>query len=111
MVGRLSQQQKVFNNYQLSRARVVVEHAYRRLKGRWRCLLKRLDVCVRDVPKLVATCCVLHNVCEVRGDTFNEEWLEGVESGCDTSTNIVGSIWTLTIRKWSERMASRDSVL
>ena len=26
----------------------------------------------------------------VHGDTFNEEWL-GVESGCDTSTNIVGS--------------------
>ena len=88
--GRLSQQQKVFN-YRLSRARVVVEHAYGRLKGRWRCLLKRLDVSVRDVPELVAACCVLHNMCEVHGDTFNEEWLEGVESGCDTSTNIVGS--------------------
>ena len=50
-----------------------------------------LDVSVRDVPELVAACCVLHNMREVHGDNFNEEWLEGVESGCNTSTNIVGS--------------------
>lgn len=73
---------KVFN-YRLSHARILVEHTYGRLKGRWQCLLKRLDVSVRDVPELVAACCVLHNMCEVHGDTFNEEWL-GVESGCDT---------------------------
>lgn len=34
--GRLSRQQKMFK-YRLSHARVVVEHAYGRLKGRWRC--------------------------------------------------------------------------
>ena len=34
--GRLTSQQKLFN-YHLSRARVIVEHAYGRLKGRWRC--------------------------------------------------------------------------
>lgn len=50
--------------------------------------MSRLGVCVRDVPELVAACCVLHNMCEVHGDTFNEEWLE---SGCGTSTAIVGS--------------------
>ena len=45
---------------------------------------------MRDVPELVAVCCVLHNMCEVHGDTFNEEWLEGVESGYDTSIAVVG---------------------
>ena len=58
---------------------MTVEHAYGRLKGRWRCLLKRLDVHVSDVPELVATCCVLHNVCEIHGEHFDEEWMEGVQ--------------------------------
>ena len=45
------------------------------LKGRWRCLLKRLDVEVCDAPETVApetvaACCVLHNVCEIHGDAF-----------------------------------------
>ena len=61
--GSLSHDQKTFN-YRLSRARVVVEHAYGRLKGRWRCLLKRNDIQVQEVPNLVASCCVLHNICD-----------------------------------------------
>ena len=35
------------------------------------------------MPELVAACCVLHNVREVHGDTFNEDWLEGIESTTD----------------------------
>ena len=62
-------------NYSLSKARVVVEHTYRRLKGRWRCLLKSLDVDVSDNPTLIVACCVLHNIFEVYGDSF-DEWLE-----------------------------------
>ena len=76
--GHLTTEQKQFN-YRLSKARVVVEHCYGRLKGRWRCLLKRLDVDVGDVPEVVAACCVLHNICERHGEEFSEEWLDGVE--------------------------------
>ena len=57
--GHLSREQRTFN-YRLSRARVVVEDAYGRLKGRWRCLSKRIDADVSDLPQLVAACCVLH---------------------------------------------------
>ena len=64
---------------------MVVEHTYSRLKGRWRCLLKRLDVSVADVPGIVAACCVLHNLCEVHGESFDEQLMEGIESSTDTS--------------------------
>ena len=88
--GSLSSQQKMFN-YRLSKARVVVEHAYGRLKGRWRCLLKRNDVLIRDVPKLVAACCVLHNICEIHGESFDEDWMKDVADLTSASSNSTAS--------------------
>ena len=85
--GRLTSQQKLFN-YHL---RVVVEHAYGRLKGRWQCLLKRIDIDVRNVPELITACCTLHNICEVHGDSFNEDWLEGVEVTSEVEVNDVSA--------------------
>ena len=73
--GCTNREQRRFN-YQLSRARMVIENAYGRLKGRCRCLLKRLDVHVNNVPVVVAACCVLHNICEVHSENFDNEWLD-----------------------------------
>ena len=73
----LSQEQRRFN-YRLSRARIVVECAFGRLKGRWRSLLKRSDVRVDFMSTVVTSCCILHNVCEVHKDGFDEEWLDEV---------------------------------
>ena len=61
-------------NYRQSRARMVVENALSRLKGRWRCLLKRMDFKLKNVTNIVAACVVLHNMCEQFGDQFLEEW-------------------------------------
>ena len=65
-------------NTQLSRARVVVECAFGRLKGRWRCLLKRNDVKLEFMSTLVTACCVLHNICKIHHDNFEQQWLEVV---------------------------------
>jgi hypothetical protein len=46
--------------------------------------MKRIDI---DVPKLITACCALHNVCEVNGDSFDEDWLEGVEITRETEAN------------------------
>ena len=52
-------------------------------------MLKRLDVSTASVPGLVGACCVLHNLCEMHGDYFDQEWMEGVNTHKSTrmSTN------------------------
>ena len=71
---RTTPEQKHFN-YRQSRARMVVENAYGRLKGRWRCLMKRMDFKLENIAAIVAACIVLHNLCEKFGDNFREEWV------------------------------------
>uniref|UniRef100_A0A8C9XPY7 Zgc:113227 n=1 Tax=Sander lucioperca TaxID=283035 RepID=A0A8C9XPY7_SANLU len=70
--GRLTTEQHTYN-YRLSSARLVVEMSFRRLKGRWRCLLKRNDCKLELSKRMALTCCVLHNICEEHGDNFTEE--------------------------------------
>nr|XP_055073085.1 uncharacterized protein LOC129453050 [Misgurnus anguillicaudatus] len=69
----LTPQQRHYN-YRLSSARMVVENAFGRLKGRWRCLLKRNDVDTVLMSDVVAVCCVLHNICEINKEHFLPDW-------------------------------------
>ena len=61
--------------YKLSSARMVVERSFGRLKGRWRILqgasqFKRiLSMC-----RMVASCWVLHNICEAAGEPYKKQW-------------------------------------
>ena len=71
----ITEEQKKYN-YRICRGRVVVEIAFGRLKARWRRLLKQNDMFVENVPCVVAACCVLHNICEIHGDDFDEDWIE-----------------------------------
>jgi len=70
----LTQGQKNFN-YNLSRARIVVENAYGRLKAKWR-LCKSNDMVIEHIPTVITACCILHNICEAHGNWFNEKWIE-----------------------------------
>ena len=54
--------------------RFVVEHAFGRLKGRWRCLLKRNDTTMKYIIQQTAACCILHNLCEMQEEEFEEDW-------------------------------------
>ena len=73
--GRLTREQTNFN-FRLSSARMVVENAFGRLKGRWRRLLKRNDVDTAFASEVAAVCCILHNVCEVYREQYYPEWDE-----------------------------------
>ena len=50
--------------------------AFGRLMARWRRLNKKIDMHIDNVPNVILACCILHNVCEIHNDDFNEEWLD-----------------------------------
>lgn len=75
--SQLTVQQKNYN-YRKSRARIIVENAYGRLKARWRRLMKKNEMHVSNVPTVISACCVLHNVCEIHGEEFKSTWLEEI---------------------------------
>ena len=54
----------------LSSARVIDEKGFGLLKGRWRCLLKRLDNDIEYVSDVILSCVVLHNITQIRGDKY-----------------------------------------
>lgn len=94
---RMTPQQESFNAY-LSSARTTVEIAFGRLKSRWRVLAKRSDFHYTFVPKVVATCCALHNFCEREKETISPEWtqqfadlesslVQPAQQPCETATS------------------------
>ena len=102
--GPLTREQKRFN-YQLSRARVVVECAFGRLKGRWRSIMKRNDTNVSFMPTLVTACCILHNLCEIHGDSFDDNWLEA-----DPLADVSSATSTTTVPPGSAAVAIRQAL-
>ena len=69
----LSPQERYFN-YRLSRARMVTEGAYGRLKGRWRVLLRKCESHKETVKLMTLACIVLHNICIDLSDTTPTSW-------------------------------------
>lgn len=69
----LSRAKEKFNK-SLNSARVKVEIAFGRLKGRWRILLKRSDISYTFMPQIVVACCVLHNIIEQDNKYFARHW-------------------------------------
>jgi len=65
-------------NWIHSSARVVVEHAFGRLKGRFRLLLGTHRTAWRTCAQSILAAMVLHNFLGQEGDAFMQEWAEGV---------------------------------
>ena len=49
-------------------ARVVSEHAYGMLKGRWRILYKKTECKLKNIRHVIMACIALHNICIARDD-------------------------------------------
>ena len=85
---------------------MVVENAFGRLKGRWRCLL-RIDCNLNNTSDIVASCIVLHNICEMYGDGCLEEWTHHD----DSSSSSVPSSHTNTSVGTSDAALVRDAIM
>ncbi|XP_061602296.1 uncharacterized protein LOC133464387 [Cololabis saira] len=70
--GGLTEAQTHFN-HRLWEARVTVERAFGRLKGRWQCLLRRCDAHISLISHIISACCVLHNFCEIANEDWEDE--------------------------------------
>ena len=68
----LTKREKLFNKH-LSSARVIVEQAFGVLKGCFRILLKRIDIGLENTVKTIITCCVLHNIRQLRRDFYIDD--------------------------------------
>lgn len=77
--GRGLDADKHFFNQSLNSARVYVEMAFGRLKGRFRMLLKRSDIYYTFMPEVVAACCALHNLIEDSKEHFPSNWLPSLD--------------------------------
>ena len=50
--------------------------------------MKRNDMVAENVPNVVTACCILHNMCEVHSETFDNAWLEEAERTTQLSQTI-----------------------
>ena len=90
----------------------MIENAFGRLKGRWRCLLKQNDINTEDISTIITACCVLHNICEVHKNDFNDEWLEG----CAETPQVLGASYhhtaaTTNVATETVRAAIQDEIV
>ena len=61
-------------NLRLCSARVVSEHAYGMLKGRWRILYKKTECALHNIQVIIMVCITLHNICIDRNDPCKPRW-------------------------------------
>ena len=76
------------------------------LNDRWRSLIIGNDTDGGFMSTTVSACCILHNVCEVHGDDFDDNW------SCEdeTSADVVNATVTTSVSATAEMMitALRD---
>lgn len=75
MRGELLPHLRARFNKRQSRARVAIECAFGKLKGRFRCLTRELENTLDTIIDIGECCIVLHNLCTTNNDPIeDEEW-------------------------------------
>ena len=69
--GGVTVQEQYFG-YKLCSARNVIECSFGRLKPRFSCLKRAMDINTEELPTVIYACFVLHNFCETRKDSTHD---------------------------------------
>ena len=94
--GGNSVQQQYFG-WRLSSARMVIECAFGRLKGRFGILKREMDINTEDLPYVIYACFVLHNYCEEEKQVVAEEEIsKAMECEKQFQPPILGNRYTLS---------------
>ena len=70
--GGITREQQFFG-WKLSSSRMVIECSFGRLKARWGCLRRPMDINIKDLPCVIYACFVLHNICEIYKEPISSE--------------------------------------
>nr|CAB3460434.1 unnamed protein product [Digitaria exilis] len=98
MMTWTQEQQRRFNDG-IAAARDVARGAVRRLKARWRCLQRRTEAKMEDLPTLIAACCVLHNVCERAGEGLDPDLMRyELDDDGDVANDAASSVTAVQVR-------------
>ena len=65
--------QEQYYGYTLCSGRNVIECSFGRLKARFSALKRAMDINIQDLPHVIYSCFVLHNFCELNGESISEE--------------------------------------
>ena len=94
-------QPEQFYGFQLSSARMVIECSFGRLKAKFGCLRRDMDINLNNLTRVIHACFILHNFCEIRNESISQEEVEATvkyhrefqppgQCGYDVSTNKTG---------------------
>ena len=66
-------QSEQFYGFRLSSARMVIECTFGRLKARFGCLKRDMDINFNDLIHVIHACFILHNFCEIRNESISQQ--------------------------------------
>ena len=78
-VNRGANEKEQFFGFKLSFARMVIECAFGRLKGRFGCLRREMDINIEDLPYVIHACFLLHNFCELHKEPAHQNLVEAAK--------------------------------
>ena len=64
-----------FFGFRLSSARMVIECGFGRLKARFGCLWRNMDIRLEELPVVIHSCLILHNSCKWKNEPINQHRL------------------------------------